>query len=101
MRILVLDGNQNQAVASVRSLADAGHEVLVGARDPGRGEELSKVAANSAGSAGDKRHLTREIEARQLGHGLILLARSRSSNFWILPVEVFGSGPKTTMRGTL
>ena len=30
MRILVLDGNQNQAVASVRSLADAGHEVLVG-----------------------------------------------------------------------
>jgi len=30
MRVLVLDGNQNQAVASVRSLAKAGHEVLVG-----------------------------------------------------------------------
>ncbi|MCU1304266.1 MAG: hypothetical protein JWQ87_4550 [Candidatus Sulfotelmatobacter sp.] len=30
MRILVLDGNQNQAVASVRSLANAGHQVLVG-----------------------------------------------------------------------
>ena len=30
MRILVLDGNQNQAVASVRSLATAGHEVLAG-----------------------------------------------------------------------
>jgi predicted ATP-grasp superfamily ATP-dependent carboligase len=30
MRILVLDGNQNQAVASVRSLAHAGHRVLVG-----------------------------------------------------------------------
>jgi len=30
MRILVLDGNQNQAVASVRSLSHAGHEVLVG-----------------------------------------------------------------------
>jgi predicted ATP-grasp superfamily ATP-dependent carboligase len=30
MRILVLDGNQNQAVASVRSLAKAGHHVLVG-----------------------------------------------------------------------
>jgi hypothetical protein len=28
-------------------------------------------------------------------------ARSRSTNFWILPVEVFGSGPKTTWRGTL
>lgn len=30
MRVLVLDGNQNQAVASVRSMAKAGHEVLVG-----------------------------------------------------------------------
>ena len=30
MKILVLDGNQNQAVASVRSLAKAGHEVLAG-----------------------------------------------------------------------
>jgi len=30
MRILVLNGNQNQAVASVRSLAKAGHHVLVG-----------------------------------------------------------------------
>jgi predicted ATP-grasp superfamily ATP-dependent carboligase len=31
VRILVLDGNQNQAVASVRSLANAGHQVLAGA----------------------------------------------------------------------
>jgi predicted ATP-grasp superfamily ATP-dependent carboligase len=30
MNILVLDGNQNQAVASVRSLARAGHTVFVG-----------------------------------------------------------------------
>jgi predicted ATP-grasp superfamily ATP-dependent carboligase len=30
MRILVLDGNQNQAVAAVRSLARAGHTVLAG-----------------------------------------------------------------------
>lgn len=30
MRVLVLDGNQNQAVACVRSLARAGHTVLVG-----------------------------------------------------------------------
>ena len=30
MRVLVLDGNQNQAVAAVRSLAAAGHVVLVG-----------------------------------------------------------------------
>ena len=31
MRILVLDGNENHAVASVRSLARAGHRVEVGA----------------------------------------------------------------------
>jgi predicted ATP-grasp superfamily ATP-dependent carboligase len=30
MRVLVLDGNQNQAVASVRSLAQAGHTVFAG-----------------------------------------------------------------------
>jgi predicted ATP-grasp superfamily ATP-dependent carboligase len=30
MRVLVLDGNQNQAVAAVRSLARAGHEVWAG-----------------------------------------------------------------------
>jgi predicted ATP-grasp superfamily ATP-dependent carboligase len=30
MRVLVLDGNQNQAVACVRSLACAGHRVVVG-----------------------------------------------------------------------
>ena len=31
MRVLVLDGNENQSVAAVRSLAAAGHEVHVGA----------------------------------------------------------------------
>ena len=29
------------------------------------------------------------------------LARSRSSNFWILPVDVLGSGPNTTLAGAL
>ena len=33
--------------------------------------------------------------------GQSLLACSRSSNFWILPVEVLGSGPNTTVRGAL
>ena len=28
-------------------------------------------------------------------------ARSRSRNFWILPVDVFGSSPNTTLFGTL
>src|SRR6185312_207113 len=28
-------------------------------------------------------------------------ARSRSRNFWILPVDVFGNSPNTTLFGTL
>jgi predicted ATP-grasp superfamily ATP-dependent carboligase len=34
MRVLVLDGNENQAVASVRALARAGHRVAAGADAP-------------------------------------------------------------------
>ena len=34
MRVLVLDGNENQAVACVRSLAGAGHRVSVGSDSP-------------------------------------------------------------------
>jgi predicted ATP-grasp superfamily ATP-dependent carboligase len=34
MKIMVLDGNENQAVACVRSLSQAGHEVYVGAPTP-------------------------------------------------------------------
>jgi len=34
MRVLVLDGNENQAVACVRSLARAGHQARVGASTP-------------------------------------------------------------------
>ena len=72
----------------------------------GGGEQLGEVATDPARSAGHERHLAREVEARQSGHEsrplwAISLARSRSSNFWILPVEVFGNGPKTTVRGTL
>src|SRR6185436_450846 len=32
---------------------------------------------------------------------LLDLALSRRTNFWILPVEVFGSSPNTTARGAL
>ncbi|MGA8273492.1 MAG: ATP-grasp domain-containing protein [Candidatus Sulfotelmatobacter sp.] len=49
MRVLVLDGNQNQAVGSVRSLARAGHEVWVG-------------ESNSWSKAGWSRSCTRSFE---------------------------------------
>ena len=65
------------------------------------GQKLREMAADPARSPGHERNLARQVEARQLGHGAISLARSRSSNFWILPVDVLGNGPKTIVRGTL
>src|SRR5262249_6684668 len=65
------------------------------------GEKLGQVTADPARCPCHQRHLAREVEARQFDHAATSLARSRSSNFWILPVEVSGSGPKTTARATL
>ena len=47
MTILVLDGNENQAVAAVRSLARAGHRVLVGAETAWSKAGWSRYAAGS------------------------------------------------------
>src|SRR5262249_31292821 len=68
---------------------------------PGSSENRGEVMANAARSAGHECRLPGEIEARQLYHAEISFARSRNSNFWILPVEVLGNGPKTIVRGTL
>ena len=47
MRILVLDGNENQSVAAVRSLAAAGHTVLVGADSSWSKAGWSRAASGS------------------------------------------------------
>ena len=47
MKILVLDGNENQAVACVRSLARAGHRVSVGASTTWSKAGWSRFAENS------------------------------------------------------
>ncbi len=44
MRVLVLDGNENQAVATVRSLGRAGHQVEVAAHTPWSKAGLSRFA---------------------------------------------------------
>src|SRR5207237_452805 len=72
---------------------------------PGSGEHLRKMLADAARGAGDQHHLAGDVETRdgntRVAHDAISLARSRSAYFWILPVEVFGSGPNTTLFGTL
>lgn len=47
MNILVLDGNQNQAVASVRSLADAGHTVFAGEAASGSKASWSRACSGA------------------------------------------------------
>src|SRR6185312_3569789 len=57
-------------------------------------EMLQRGISDQAGCSRDQNGLAR--------HCLYpTRARSRSSYFWILPVEVFGSGPNTTRRGHL
>src|ERR1043166_1239910 len=55
MRVLVLDGNENQAVAAVRSLAAAGHEVYVGA------DSSWSKASCSRGSRGSFKYTAPQI----------------------------------------
>jgi predicted ATP-grasp superfamily ATP-dependent carboligase len=47
MNVLVLDGNQNQAVASVRSLASAGHTVFAGESSPWSKAGWSRACSGS------------------------------------------------------
>jgi predicted ATP-grasp superfamily ATP-dependent carboligase len=47
MRVLVLDGHENQAVACVRSLARAGHRVFVGAESPWPKAGLSRWSSGT------------------------------------------------------
>jgi len=70
---------------------------------PGQSENFGEMAADPARRAGDERPRAADVEARQRspGHDTTSRARSRSWYFWILPVEVFGSGPNTTVRGAL
>lgn len=59
MRVLLLDGNENQAVAAVRSLHRAGHQVTVGA------ETAWSKAGWSRHAAGSLRHASPRAEPRE------------------------------------
>src|ERR1700730_2855610 len=92
-----LTGRFGEAVDATRSKRHFGSS---------SGEKLGEVATDPARGPRDQRNLICQVEARQCGHEPISswpisFARWRNSNFWILPVEVFGSGPKTIVRGTL
>jgi len=94
MRVLVLDGNQNQAVASVRSLAMAGHEVLVG-------------ESSSWSKAGWSRHCSGMFEypdpVRDVGGfvGQIREIAGRRSGTLVLPMTEITTLPLSAQRNML
>jgi predicted ATP-grasp superfamily ATP-dependent carboligase len=88
VRILLLDGNENQAVACVRSLARAGHEVHVGAdrawSKAGWSRAAHAVFAYPSPRA-DAGAFVRELAGRAAGHsGTMVLPLTESST---LPIS--------------
>jgi predicted ATP-grasp superfamily ATP-dependent carboligase len=94
MRILVLDGNQNQAVASVRSLAKAGHEVLVG-----ESEAWSK-AGWSRSCAGTFRYPAPQADVSSFVKTIADVARQRARTL-VLPMTEATTLPLSAHRDTL
>jgi predicted ATP-grasp superfamily ATP-dependent carboligase len=79
MKILVLDGNENQAVACVRSLARAGHEVYVGA--PARWSK----AGFSRFASGRFYYADPQVDGHKYRHDVIAIVR-RLGGALVLPM---------------
>ena len=59
--------------------------------------QAAEFNAVQHGGVGRRHRRTRRLDAPAYP----ALKVSRSTFFWIFPVDVFGSGPKTTLRGIL
>jgi predicted ATP-grasp superfamily ATP-dependent carboligase len=91
MRVLVLDGNQNQAVASVRSLARAGHEVWVGESSPWSKAGWSRFCRQSFEYRSPKHHAFEFVEK-------VLDIASRAPGTLVLPMTEFTTLPISVHR---
>jgi predicted ATP-grasp superfamily ATP-dependent carboligase len=94
MRILVLDGNQNQAVAGVRSLAKAGHHVLVG-----EASSWSK-AGWSRSSRGTFQYPAPQKDAAAFVDRIVEIARAETGTL-ILPMTEATTLPLSASRDRL
>jgi len=90
MRIIVLDGNENQSVAVVRSLAAAGHEVIAGAESGWSKASWSRGAKASfvypAPAKGVDLFLRRLVEEIKRTPGTLLLPMTERTT---LPVSAY------------
>lgn len=94
MNVLVLDGNQNQAVASVRSLAQAGHTVFVG-----ESASWSKAGWSRA-SSGGFRYPAPQSEVNAFIESLAAFVRQRPGTL-VLPMTEATTLPLSAHRDFL
>jgi len=94
MRVLLLDGNENQAVAAVRSLARAGHHVTVGADT-----SWSKAGWSRACSA-SFRYPSPERDSRDFV-GSVVAHLSRRGDTLVLPMTERTTVPISSSRDAI
>jgi predicted ATP-grasp superfamily ATP-dependent carboligase len=94
MNILILDGNQNQAVASVRSLARAGHTVFVGESSSWSKAGWSRLSAGTLHYPPPKENVTAFLES------LIAFVRQHSLTL-VLPMTEATTLPISAHRDSL
>jgi predicted ATP-grasp superfamily ATP-dependent carboligase len=94
VRILLLDGNENQAVAAVRSLGRAGHEIQVGAEDRWSKAGWSRHAAGTFVYPSPRRDATAFVDA--------LVDRiAREPGTFVLPLTESSTLPVSAQRQRL
>ncbi len=94
MNVLILDGNQNQAVASARSLARAGHTVFVGETTPWSKAGWSRSTAGSLQYPAPKTNVAAFLES------VATFVRQRPGTL-VLPMTEATTLPISTHRDSL
>jgi predicted ATP-grasp superfamily ATP-dependent carboligase len=94
MNVLVLDGNENQAVSCVRSLAKQGHRVYVGATNAWSKAGLSRYTAGSFRYADPAQDSTAFVET-------IITALRRHTGALVLPMTERTTLPLSAQRDAL
>jgi predicted ATP-grasp superfamily ATP-dependent carboligase len=91
MRVLVLDGNENQSVAAVRSLAAAGHDVYVGA------DSTWSKAGCSRWSKGSFIYTSPQVAVEEFVEGIVSELK-RHSGALVLPMTERTTMPLSERR---
>src|SRR5437879_362581 len=94
MKILVLDGNQNQAVAAIRSLARAGHTAFAGETASWSKASWSRSCSGTLRYPSPKQHADAFVEA------IVAFVRQHSGTL-VLPMTEATTLPLSANRNVL